>query len=172
MAGGVYFEENRVYQIDCSQAIWATDQVHSQYHAAGTFLCDADFIAETPDCIYIIEYKNANIPDASNPDGFKPAAQSKVDSVARKFYDSLHYLAINNKDKAVKYVYIVEYPNAGPTERKLLRNLIADRLPFKLQKGQTKPIIDSFDVVSIAEWNSHQDYSKFPLTTIIQGVST
>ncbi len=172
MTGGVYVEESGVYQIDCTQAIWATDQVHSQYHAAGTFLCDADFIAETSNYIYIIEYKNANIPNAANPAGFNPSAQDKVDKVARKFYDSLHYLSTNNKNKPVKYIYVVEYPNAGSTDRRLLRNKIADRLPFRLQQGKAKSIIDGFDVVSIAEWNSHQDYSQLPLTLIMQGATT
>ena len=164
--GDVFIEENGVYQIDCTQAIWATDQVYSQYHIAGTFLCDVDFIAETEKYIYLIEYKNANIPNAVNPSGFNPSAQGKIDSIARKFYDSLHYLAMKKKNKPVRYIYIVEYPNAGLTERKLLRDRIVDRLPFKLQKGQPKAIIDAFDVVSIVEWNKHGDYSIFPLTHV------
>ena len=172
MEGDVFVEENGIYQIDCTQAVWATDQVHSEYSAARTFLCDADFIAETEDYIYLIEYKNANIPNAANPGAFNPCTQDRVDNVAKKFYDSLHYLTMHEKSKRIKYIYIVEYPNAGLTDRKLLRDKISDRLPFILQQGKPKAILDGFDVVSIAEWNANGEYSKFPLTPVQQGVAT
>lgn len=172
MAGSIHVEENGVYQLDCSTAIWSTDQINSLYHSTGTFLSDADFVAETSDFIMIIEYKNANVPNAANPDAFNPSSTRKIDNVARKFYDSLHYLALERKTKPVKYVYIVEYPNAGVTDRKMLRNAIADRLPFKMQLGKAGKLIKDFEVVSIAEWNDHKDYSVFPLSLVAQGAAT
>ena len=172
MAGSIYVEENGIYQLDCSASLWSTDQVNTLYHTAGTFLCDADFIMETADNVLLIEYKNADVPNAADPGAFNPSSAKKIDNVARKFYDSLHYLALERKTKPVRYVYIVEYPNAGVTDRKMLRNAIANRLPFKMQLGKVGKLIEDFEVVSISEWNSHRDYFAFPLSPIEEGVAT
>jgi len=171
MVADVYIEENGFYQIDCTAADWSTDQVQAEYHKSGLFLSDVDFVACTDDFVFLIEYKNANAPGASKPDAFKPHEDSKVDSVARKFYDSLHYLAINGISKPVKFIYIVEYPSAGIVERKMLRNKIAAKLPFKLQENKTARIVDDFDVVSISEWNTHEEYSVFPLAQVSEDAS-
>lgn len=165
----VFVEENGVYQIDCSAAVWATDQIYSCYHSAGTFLSDADFAIETSDFLLLIEYKNAGIPGAANPQAFNPASEKGVKKVARKFYDSLHYLSLEEKSKPVRYVYIVEYPNAGETDRKNLRNLIGVYLPFRMQCGKSKKIIEDFEVLSISEWNSHAEYGAFQITPVISG---
>ena len=115
MEKAVYKEENGVYQIDCSAAVWSTDQIYNLYHTAGVFLKDADFVIETPEYILLVEYKNADIPGAVNPQAFKPFEEKRTIGVARKFYESLHYLAMEKKDKPVKYIYIVEYPHACAT---------------------------------------------------------
>lgn len=117
----------------------------------------------------LIEYKNANIPNAANPDGLKPSSPQKIDNIARKFYDSLHYLSLEAKNKPVRYVYIVDYPKASVTDRKMLRNAIADKLPFKMQPGKQRILIDDFEVLSISEWNGHEEYGAFPLTPVSQG---
>ncbi|MEA5024259.1 hypothetical protein SDC9_09369 [bioreactor metagenome] len=166
LPGEIYIEENGIYQLDCSAALWSTDQIHTLYHAAGTFLCDADFVAETEKFLVLIEYKNSSIPNAANPDRFKPSSPQKIDNIARKFYDSLHYLTLEEKNKPLRYVYIVEYPQAGVTERKMLRNAIANKLPFKMQQGKQRKLVDDFEVLSISEWNEHAEYAVFPLTPV------
>lgn len=168
MSPTVFTEENGVYQIDCSAAMWATDQMNSLYHSAGTFLSDVDFVIETSDRLVLVEYKNASILNAVNPQGFNPSSGKSVDKIARKFYDSLHYLSLEKKCKPVRYVYIVEYPNAGETERKMLRNLIGCRLPFQLQQGKVGKIIEDFEVLSISEWNRHAVYGAFPIVPLVQ----
>ncbi len=171
MAGGIYADENNAYQIDCTKAEWATNQVNAEYHAAGTCLSDADFAAETDHFIYMIEYKNACIIGASNPEAFNPNDPKNIDKIAHKFYDTLHYMAILKKDKPVKYVYIAEYPLADASNRKSLRIKIAARLPFKLQEGKPRALIENFEVLSIDEWNKHPEYSIFPLTPVQQGAA-
>lgn len=168
----IFIEENNIYQLDCTAAVWASDQIHAEFHAACTILSDAEFAVETNEFIYLIEYKNANIPNAVKPNAFNPSESKSVDKLARKFYDSLHYLKIIDKEKPVKYVYIVEYPKAGETKRKMLRNKIKERLPFNLQKGKSKKNIEDFDVVSIDEWNQHLEYSLFPMTKIPMEANT
>lgn len=166
MNQAVFVEENGVYKIDCSAEVWATDQIHSCYHLAGTFLSDADFLIETSDFLLLVEYKNASVQGAANPQAFNPASQRGGEKIARKFYDSLHYLSMEGKSKLVRYVYIVEYPNAGVTDRRALRNLIGAQLPFRLQQGKAGKIIDDFEVLSISEWNSHGEYGVFRISRV------
>ena len=59
----VFVEENGVYQIDCTKAIWATDAVHEIYHNNKvSLLKDIDFIVEEDRNIILMEYKNGNNP--------------------------------------------------------------------------------------------------------------
>ena len=167
MQGDIFIEENGFYQIDCSSAIWASNKINAEYQVVGNFLSDADYVIEGASYIYLVEYKNANIQGAANAKAFQPQSDKKTDVIARKFYDSIHYLTIHGKGKPVKYVYIVEYPYAGATDRKLLRNKISDRLPFKLQNGKIGKLIEDFEALSIEEWNNHADFSQFPLTPVV-----
>lgn len=105
----IFIEENGVYEIDCTQAIWATDQMHEAYHTAGIPLKDSDFIIENETELYMVEYKNAIIPNAVNAEAFHPEDSKRFQGVVQKFYDSLHYLNLLGKTKPVQYVYILEY---------------------------------------------------------------
>ena len=155
MSDRIFIEENGIYQIDCTAAVWTTNKINDEYKSTSSFLSDVDFVACSDKFTYLIEYKNANISGAVNPEGFKPFEDRLINSITKKFYDSLHYLKLNKISKPVKYVYIVEYPKAGKTDRKLLRERIAAKLPFKLQHNKIVKIIYDFDVVSIDEWNQH-----------------
>lgn len=74
----VFIEENGLYCIDCSQAKWATDQVHHEYHSAGVHLSDVDFLIEDLDSLLMVEYKNANIKGAAKPDAYDPNQEKKL----------------------------------------------------------------------------------------------
>ena len=107
----IYTEENGQYTLDCSSAIWSTDRIHDCYQG-GTdaygnigFLCDVDFVIESQDYIILVEYKNANIVAAANPGAFNPMDDNKLTNVAKKYFDSLHWLYLEGKDKPKKYVY-------------------------------------------------------------------
>ena len=163
----IYIEEKGEYQIDFNNTIWSTDQMHSDYHNAGVALSDVDFVAETADNILLIEYKNGIIDAAiAHNANFDPSETKTKDKIAKKFYDSIHYLKVKDKCKPIKYIFIVEYPNADVTTRKMLREEISKRLPFKLQANQPGQLIDDFEVLSIDEWNSNEEYSKLPLTPV------
>jgi len=170
MAGKVHQEENKVYQIDFTSAIWSTDELNGIFkNAVSSILSDVDFIAETDNEILFVEYKNASIPGATNPDAFMPASEKSIYKIAYKFYDSYIYVRACGYCKPYKYVYILEYPKGDPVTRKLIRNKIEAKLPFVLQKDRNvkQSIIDSFDVLSINEWNTSPTYSKFPISLII-----
>lgn len=170
MAGKIHKEESNIYQIDCSKAVWSTDEVHNIFHETGvSILSDVDFIFETEKEIIFVEYKNVNISGAVNPNAFRPSEDKLINKIAYKFYDSLIYVLACGYKKPYKYVYILEYPNGDSTTRKLIRNKITTKLPFKLQKtdGIKKQLISSFEVLSIDEWNNNPIYGGFPISSII-----
>jgi hypothetical protein len=161
-------EENGFYQIDCTNAVWATDAIHQEYHNAGLHIHDVDFLIENDDTIYLIEYKNADIPGAASPNSFQPESDKKVENVVRKYFDSLHYLTLLQKRKRKHFVYILEYPNGDSTSRKRLRNHLKTELPFALQRNlsDTVTLIDDIDVLSIEEWNTHQQLREYPISNV------
>ncbi|GHS93143.1 hypothetical protein AGMMS50276_02740 [Synergistales bacterium] len=165
MVGDIFVEENGFYRLDCTSAVWATDGLHNIYHSSNIALSDVDFISESEENLYLIEYKNANIPQAANnPTPITADKNDKLhNKIAQKFYGSIIYIKMLNKTKPVNYIFIAEYPHADEITRKLLRNKIKRKLPFKLQERAEviSPLITNFDVVSIAEWNIK--YSAFPL---------
>lgn len=168
MDGSVYTEENNIYQIDCSRALWSSNCIHEVYRQANVQLSDVDFIIEDEDSMILVEYKNANIPNASNPGSFNPCEDKKINSIVRKYYDSLHYLGLIGKTKSKQYIYILEYPNGDSTSRKMLRNRIKKYLPFNLQKNMCKPreMISKFSILSIEEWNNDGIYGNYPITKL------
>lgn len=171
---GILIEEKGNYGIDCSKAIWASDEIHTVYHTCGlpNILCDADFAVETEDQIYLIEYKNANIPEArahAKPGTeYDPFQSEKFNKIVSKYYDSLHYLRLKGKEKPICYIFILEYSKGDSVSRRLLRNRLKKRLPFELQEklGTGIKIIDAVDVVNIAEWNADVNYGRFPIIPV------
>ena len=68
----IYTEENGVYCIDCTNAIWSTDRIHDVYHESGLMLSDVDFVIEDTDSLLLVEYKNSTISNAAQPGSFRP----------------------------------------------------------------------------------------------------
>lgn len=50
--------------------------------------------------IYLVEYKNANVPGAAKPDAFRPEKDIILNKVAEKYFDTLHCLYLLGKNKA------------------------------------------------------------------------
>lgn len=165
----IYQEENGVYQFDFSKAEWSSDQFHNIFQNNGAgLLSDVDFAAETADAMLLVEYKNANIPGAAHPEAFNPLGQKLENKIAYKYYDSWIYLKAMQKSKPISYVYILEYPNGDAVTRKRIRNEITKLLPFRLQNFADVQceLINSFEVLSIDEWNQHNAYGAFPISKI------
>lgn len=165
----IFCDENHSCEIDFSVAEWATDQLNSIFHQAKlSILHDVDFVAETENEILLVEYKNANLSNASKPEAFRPWEDKPLEKVARKYYESQYFLQAtqHGKTKTKKYVYILECVNGDSVLRKRVRELLAARLPFLLQKQvkMSEQLIDSLEVLSIAEWN--EKYTQFPLKLV------
>lgn len=161
----IFIEENNVYQIDFTNALWATDKLNNIISDSNTILSDVDFIAETDDKILLVEYKNSNIKGAVNPTAFKPLEDKSINKIVRKFYDSLIYVNSVREYKPKVYIYIIETTRDDGLLRLTLRDKIKAKLPFKLQEQNSfkNKLIDDFMVLSIDEWNKKY---PFPLTKI------
>lgn len=165
----IFRDENHSCEIDFSVTEWATDQLNSIFHRAKlSILHDVDFVAETEHEILLVEYKNANLSNAAKPEAFRPWEDKSLNNVARKYYESQYFLQAtqHGKQKTRRYVYILECVNGDSVLRNRVRELLAERLPFLLQQQVKMPekMIDSLEVLSIAEWN--KKYSQFPLKLV------
>ena len=171
MAGNKYQDENNQYWFDFTKALWSTNELTAKYTAnIHSVLSSVDFIAETDKEIVFVEYKNADIKNAVNPQAFitNLTRDEHYQSIAKKFYGGLIYILVCNKNKKYKYVYILECMLADSVTRRRLRNKISRKLPFTLQKEPEIKIelISDFDILSIAEWNSNPAYSSFPISKV------
>lgn len=156
------------YQIDCSSALWSTNEINSCYHSAGVKLKDVDWIIEDDDYIYLVEYKNALANNTKESKEFDPNEDKKRDAVVQKFYDSLHYLYLKGKSKKRKYIYVVEAIGLDLTMRKKLKKNLRSNLPFKLQENVSNSVklIEDLDVLSIDDWNKDDVYGKYPISQV------
>lgn len=151
---------------------WSTNCIHDYYQDAGHkygeigFLKDTDFVIESDKAIYLVEYKNANVPGAAKPDAFRPEKDIILNKVAEKYFDTLHCLYLLGKNKPKKYIYVLEYPNGNSTSRLMIRNLLQKKLPFRLQTqlsaGKVR-LIDEVKVVNIEEWNADPELGRYPI---------
>lgn len=165
----ILYEENLKYGIDCGKAQWATNGIHNAYQNAHLQLKDVDFAIENAECILLVEYKNAKLKGARKKGEFDPESGEVMSSVVQKYFDSLHYLQLLGKQKPVRFIYILECPYGDSRMRKQLRNRMKAMLPFELQKQMNtgKMLIDTFDIVSIDEWNQHHVYGQYPCRPMV-----
>jgi len=157
----IFVEENRNFEIITEYADEFIE-LNTVYHK--TILSDVDLIISKGNEVILMEYKNANIPNASNPEVFEEKLNSDdhYRKIARKYYDSLIYVA-NSELKAdvKKFYYVIEAKNLDSVLRARIAGKIKRKLPFDLNSdlGLLKSFIDEFHVVSIEEWN--KEYSEY-----------
>lgn len=166
MMESFFIDENQTVKIDFSQAAWYFDKLHDMYHQAkiSDTLKDVDCIFANDKEIVFVEYKNSNFKGVDKPEAFNPINIDKINGVAKKYYDSLHYFYGMNFDKNItkKYVYLLECKNGDIVLRNYVREKLVNILPFRLQKTGAFPhrLIDEVSVLSIEEWN--KSYAAYP----------
>lgn len=162
----LYSEENVYYALSIDNNNNIICDLHETFHKNGvSILCDADFVVKSDDSqIIILEYKNGTVGRAAEYTSFKPSDDKYIQKVARKFYDTMMYLNHMGYFNPMKYVYVLEFPDDDPVTRKFVRDQIITLLPFKLQQDSRikHQLIDSFEVLSISEWNE-----KYPLYQLV-----
>lgn len=163
----IFQEENGVYQIDLSLAINAVGDLHEKYMKIGNFLSDADFIFETEDEIFLVEYKNTDI-DKADPSKFlgKISDGKIYDWIHKKFYGSMFYVLSSMTNKKINFIFVLECQKADIILRKRIRAKAKKRLPFELQKDDsiTRNLIHNFEILTISEWN--ENYPMYPISKI------
>jgi len=156
----ILLEENGRYQFDFSALAYVWE-MHDL--TTSTTLSDVDFITETETEVLFIEYKNANIEGAANPDAMvqKIKHESFYHKIARKFYDSLLLFWAckgNEKELPIVYILIIEHPILDKKLRRQLKLKIDKQLPFRLNSDKVqREIIQAFEVYDLEEWAE-----KFP----------
>ena len=153
---GIYTDENGNYQIDLSRAICSTDSLHTKYQSIGNILSDVDWIAETADTVILIEFKNYATRERF-PQG--DDLGKLYQKIQKKYYGSVFYLLACGNNKLIDFVWVVESPHLDTVLRKRYFERIQKNLPFRFQR---KPeivvnLINTFGVLSVAEWNTNTD---------------
>ena len=166
----IFIEENGIYQIDLSAAISAVGDLNEKYKTIAHILSDVDFIAETENDIFLIEYKNTEIENARDENAFKEKIKNGkfYDNMVKKYYGSTFYVLACGKEKPINFICILESSFLDIVIRKKMCASIKKRLPYELQDIPeiTVNLINDFKVLSIQEWN--EQYSMFPLTKLIK----
>lgn len=156
----IFTDENQTCRIDFTNAVWATDQLNSIFSVVkDSILSDVDFIVEETNSIFFIEVKNSNFLGVDKPKDFNPLHSDLIRVLARKYFDSFHYIRGLGKTSVKQKIYIclIETPLGDSVMRGALRNRLKERLPFKLQKNFLEKMIDDVLVLSFDEWRN-----KFP----------
>lgn len=176
----IFLDEHGRFQIDFSNAIWATDKLHQIFCTLkDNILSDVDFVVEDNDNLFFIEYKNSNVKIEGENKKFNPIDGEGLRKVARKYFDSLNFIRATGRGNQKKkiYIYILETKRTERKNdelRKYACNRLKDRLPFKFKNKSasqgivmTETMIDALKVLSIEEWN--EEYRQFPARIINKG---
>ncbi|OOM15920.1 hypothetical protein [Clostridium saccharobutylicum] len=155
MESKILTDENNQFKFDftnCKYVIELHDLANKMK------LNDVDFITEYNEKIIFLEYKNANIKNAVNPNAFvdKIKKDSFYKNIAKKYYDSLmmFWATGGNKDEfPIIYVLLIEAPIMDAKIRKQLRIKIGKQLPLNLKEDSiVREMLSKFEVLSIDEW--------------------
>jgi len=158
-------------------------------------LSDVDWIGETEEVIYLIEFKNPSFAHSDNNCKCKgcdciPCKDESslcvkcgksvvkkaikrdnyfefLEKSCKKYYGGTFYLLAIGKNKPIKYYCVVNHALADRTWRDRATAAVKKRLPFVLQETESVSIrlIEDFKVVSIEEWN--ELHPVFPLKQVI-----
>ena len=175
-SGKIFEDENHFCRIDFSSALWAETDLTKIYGDAKltNLLKSVDSIAETSgesmpftkltkavaenqSVLMLMEYKNFDKDPVKRAKLRNGEESDKIlTDVAKKYFDSLSFaIAKQQQANSLKiYVWIMVAKDGDKTLRERIRERLAKKLPFLLQKQQNLPIslIDSLYVVDIEEW--------------------
>lgn len=174
----IFIEENQQFKIETYKDVKFIElnPIYSK-----TILSDVDLIIIDGDSTIFMEYKNSNIPGASNPESLnkKIKTDEHYIKIARKYYDSLIYISNCEKsNSSKKYYYILETEKMDSPLRKMIATKIKKKLPFGIEENQgvIYPLINDFHIISIKEWNelfSEYKFSSYEMKEkIIEGLQT
>lgn len=169
MESKVLLDENKQYRFDFSNSKYVLE-IHDLI--SNLMLSDVDFITEIDKEVLFIEYKNAKIEGASNPDGMfeKIKHEDFYKRIARKYYDSLLIFWAckrNEKELPIVYVLLIEHPLIDKKLRKKLKLKIGKQLPIKLEDEKIlREVLTDFEVYDLEEWKTN--YPQIQITPVVK----
>lgn len=158
MEDKILLDENKQYSFDFTN----TKYVLELHDIANKLkLNDVDFITELENEIIFLEYKNANIKGAVNPNAMfeKIKTEEFYKSISKKYYDSLIIFWASGgnsseKELPITYVLLIEHPLIDKKIRRQLKLKIGKRLPLGIEDNLiVREFLSRFEVYSLDEWN-------------------
>lgn len=164
-------DENGKMQFDFTNAMDVFEP-HRLAQLYPEYLSDVDFVVEDKDRLICLEYKNAGIKNASNPEAFqkKVATEPFWKRLAKKFYGTMFLVWASDKNQAnkpVQYVLLIETnPGLDDALKKKLVAKLPEHLPFMYQTEDEikRHVIDEFLLVNLEEWK--EKYPQYPIRDI------
>ena len=164
-------DENGKMQFDFSNALNVFEP-HELANLYSEYLSDVDFVLEEKEKIICLEYKNANIKNADNPEAFrqKIAGEEFWHKIAKKFYGTMFLVWACNKnptDKPIHYVLLMESnPYMDLALKKRFIQKMKRQLPFQYnsQSEIQKKVIDEFYLIDLSEWK--EKYPQYPINVV------
>lgn len=167
-------DENQKMKFDFTNAITVFEP-HDLANMYSNYLSDVDFVIEDKERLLCIEYKNANVEGASNPEAFTEKIRTDKfwDKIAKKFYGTMFLVWAcdqNPSDKPVQYILLMETnPGMDPVLKKRLAAKMKKRLPFRYKENNEvkRHVIDNeFLILDIEEWN--KEFAEYPICSNIK----
>lgn len=161
-------DENGKMQFDFSNAIDVFEP-HGLANMYSDYLSDVDFVIEEKEKLICLEYKNANIKNAENPEAFqrKVIGEDFWKKMAKKFYGTMFLIWACNKnqeEKPVQYILLMETnPTMDAALKKRFTAKMMRQLPFayKDRSEVKRRVIDGFMLADLKEWN--EKYPQYPI---------
>ena len=166
----ILWDENKNVAFDFSDALDVFEP-HELANLYSDYLSDVDFVIEEEEKLICLEYKNANVKNADNPEAFKQKMTREEfwRKLVKKFYGTMFLVWACNKnpaDKSVQYVLLIESnPSMDDALKKRFMMKMMRQLPFeyKLRKEIQRAVIDEFYLVDLEEWKE-----KYPQYSICE----
>lgn len=164
----ILWDENRKIRFDFSNALDIFEP-HALANLYSEYLSDVDFVVEEKEKLICLEYKNANIKNANNPEAFgqKLKGEEFWKKIAKKFYGTMFLVWAcnrNESDKPVQYVLLMESnPGMDAALKKRFTIKMMRQLPFKYNTRREiqRRVIDGFCLVDLNEWK--EKYPQYPV---------
>lgn len=166
----ILLDENGKMKFDFSDALDVFEP-HELANLYSDYLSDVDFVVEEDEKLICLEYKNANVKNADDPEAFrrKIVGEEFWRKIVKKFYGTMFLVWACNKnpaDKPVQYVLLIESnPSMDDSLKKRFVMKMMSHLPFKYNARSEiqRKVIDEFCLIDLKEWKE-----KYPQYSICE----
>lgn len=167
----ILWDGNKKTRFDFTGAIDVFEP-HELANLYADYLSDVDFVVEEEEKLICLEYKNANVKNADNPEAFrqKIVGEEFWRKITKKFYGTMFLVWACNKnpaDKPVQYVLLMESnPGMDDALKKRFITKMMKQLPFKYSAKNEiqRRVIDEFCLMDFEAWGKR--YPQYPICEV------